>query len=54
MKKRFTLMMMLCFLMSIPLKMMAETVTVHSLMKINGVIMAVKYVLMFIRVRLSL
>lgn len=30
MKKRFTLMMMvLCFLMSIPLKMMAETVTVH-------------------------
>ena len=30
MKKRFTLMMMvLCFLMSIPLKMMAETVTIH-------------------------
>lgn len=30
MKKRFTLMMMvLCFLMSIPLKMMAVTVTVH-------------------------
>lgn len=30
MKKRFTLMMMvLCFLMSIPLKMMAESVTVH-------------------------
>ena len=30
MKKRFTLMMMvMCFLMSIPLKMMAETVTVH-------------------------
>ena len=30
MKKRFTLMMMvLCFLMSIPLKMMAEIVTVH-------------------------
>lgn len=30
MKKRFTLMMMvLCFLMCIPLKMMAETVTVH-------------------------
>ena len=30
MKKRFTLMMMvLCFLMSIPLKMMAEKVTVH-------------------------
>lgn len=30
MKKRFTLMMMvLCFLMSIPLEMMAETVTVH-------------------------
>ena len=30
MKKRFTLMMIvLCFLMSIPLKMMAETVTVH-------------------------
>ena len=30
MKKRFTLMMMvMCFLMSIPLKMMAETVTIH-------------------------
>lgn len=30
MKKRFTLMMIvLCFLMSIPLKMMAETVTIH-------------------------
>ena len=30
MKKRFTLMMMvLCFLMSIPLEMMAEKVTVH-------------------------
>lgn len=30
MKKKFTLMMMvLCFLMSIPLKMMAETVTIH-------------------------
>lgn len=30
MKKRFTLMMMvLCILMSIPLKMMAETVTIH-------------------------
>lgn len=30
MKKRFTLMMMvLCFLMSIPLKMMAQTVTIH-------------------------
>ena len=30
MKKRFTLMMMvLCFLMSIPLEMMAETVTIH-------------------------
>ena len=30
MKKRFTLMMMvLCFLMSIPLKMMAESVTIH-------------------------
>ena len=30
MKKRFTLMMMvLCFLMSIPLKMMAKTVTIH-------------------------
>ena len=30
MKKRFTLMMMvICFLMSIPLKMMAEKVTVH-------------------------
>ena len=30
MKKRFTLMMMvMCFLMSIPLKMMAETVIVH-------------------------
>lgn len=30
MKKRFTLMMMvLCFLMSIPLKMIAETVTIH-------------------------
>lgn len=30
MKKRFTLMMMvLCFFMSIPLKMMAETVTIH-------------------------
>lgn len=29
MKKRFTLMMMLCFLMSIPLKMMAEIVTIH-------------------------
>ena len=30
MKKRFTLMMMvMCFLMCIPLKMMAETVTVH-------------------------
>ena len=30
MKKRFTLMMMvLCILMSIPLKMMAEIVTVH-------------------------
>lgn len=36
MKKRFTLMMMvLCFLMSIPLKMMAETVTVHFIDK-NG------------------
>ena len=36
MKKRFTLMMMvLCFLMSIPLKMMAETVTVHFI-DING------------------
>ena len=34
--KRFTLMMMvLCFLMSIPLKMMAETVTVHFIDK-NG------------------
>ena len=30
MKKRFTLMMMvLCILMSIPLKMMAESVTIH-------------------------
>lgn len=36
MKKRFTLMMMvLCFLMSIPLKMMAESVTVHFIDK-NG------------------
>lgn len=36
MKKRFTLMMMvLCFLMSIPLKMMAETVTVHFIDKNN-------------------
>lgn len=36
MKKRFTLMMMvLCILMSIPLKMMAETVTVHFIDK-NG------------------
>lgn len=36
MKKRFTLMMMvLCFLMSIPLEMMAETVTVHFIDK-NG------------------
>lgn len=36
MMKRFTLMMMvLCFLMSIPLKMMAETVTVHFIDK-NG------------------
>lgn len=36
MKKRFTLMMMvLCFLMSIPLKMMAETVTVHYIDKEN-------------------
>ena len=36
MKKRFTLMMMvLCFLMSIPLKMMAEIVTVHFIDK-NG------------------
>ena len=34
MKKRFTLMMMvLCFLMSIPLKMMAESVTVHFIDK---------------------
>ena len=34
--KRFTLMMMvLCFLMSIPLKMMAETVTVHFIDKNN-------------------
>ena len=30
MKKKFTLMMMvLCFLMSIPLKMMAQKVTIH-------------------------
>lgn len=30
MKKRFTLMMMvMCFLMSIPLKMMAKVVTIH-------------------------
>ena len=36
MKKRFTLMMMvLCFLMSIPLKMMAETVTIHYIID-NG------------------
>lgn len=36
MKRRFTLMMMvLCFLMSIPLKMMAETVTVHFIDKNN-------------------
>lgn len=36
MKKRFTLMMMvLCFLMSIPLKMMAEIVTVHFIDKNN-------------------
>lgn len=36
MKKRFTLMMIvLCFLMSIPLKMMAETVTVHFIDKNN-------------------
>ena len=36
MKKRFTLMMMvLCFLMSIPLEMMAESVTVHFIDK-NG------------------
>ena len=36
MKERFTLMMMvLCFLMSIPLKMMAETVTVHFIDKNN-------------------
>lgn len=37
MKKRFTLMMMvLCFLMSIPLKMMAETVTVHFIDENKG------------------
>lgn len=36
MKKRFTLMMMvLCFLMSIPLKMMADIVTVHFIDKNN-------------------
>lgn len=35
MKKRFTLMMMLCTLMCIPLKMMAESVTVHFIDK-NG------------------
>ena len=36
MKKKITLMMMvLCFLMSIPLKMMAETVTVHFIDKNN-------------------
>lgn len=37
MKKRFTLMMMvLCFLMSIPLKMMAETVTIHYIFGEEG------------------
>lgn len=37
MKKRFTLMMMvLCFLMSIPLKMMAQEVTIHYIDDENG------------------
>ena len=37
MKKKITLMMMvLCFLMSIPLKMMAETVTVHYIINEEG------------------